>query len=59
MKELKVYVLVAYNHLLHGGSTKNGDGLLEALREYVDVFSPRNTKKLALNREGINLTIET
>ena len=40
IKGLKVYVLVEYNHLLRGGITNNENGLPEALREYIDVFSP-------------------
>ena len=57
-KGLKVYALVEYNYLLHGGSTNNEKGLPEALRKYIDVFSSQNTKKLTLNRESIDLAIE-
>ena len=58
MKGPKVYALVEYNHLLRGGTTNNENVLPEILKKYVNVFSPRNTEKLAPNREGIDLAIE-
>jgi transposase InsO family protein len=54
----KVYALVEYNPLLDKTSQEGKDDLPKALKEYVDVFSPRNAEQLAPNREGIDLAIE-
>ena len=54
-----MYPLVEYNPLLRKGYNNDYNKcLLNALKEYSDVFSSGNTKKLAPNREGIDLTIE-
>ena len=47
------------NALLSQKSINSETGLPEALKGYLDVFSPRNAAKLALNREGIDLVIKT
>jgi hypothetical protein len=58
----KVYALLECNALLHAANGANGtinlNVLPDVLKEYADVFSPRNASKLAPNREGIDLAIE-
>ena len=59
LKGPRVYALVEYNTLLREASSTDSKGELpEALREYSDVFSPRNAAKLAPHREGVDLAIE-
>ncbi|KIX01155.1 uncharacterized protein Z518_08880 [Rhinocladiella mackenziei CBS 650.93] len=57
----KVYALVECNSLLRetSDSAESKDGVPNTLKEYVDIFSPQNAKKLEPNREGIDLAIET